>query len=339
MLTEKDSRMEVRVIKRWIGRIGCAVLAGGLLILQADPVYAASRKKISTVKVTVESNILPGTSIGDEEIEIKTPSSGQYTYDYYEVLNTGSEWDETMVPEIKITLTAKEGYYFALRKKSQVTIKGATYVTAAKQNSSENLLITVKLPSLAESIGEMGEVTLTEGGYVYWDPVQGAGSYEMRIYRNGSAMNVTELVTSETMNNIQDKIRRAGDYSVKVRARNQVKQEKKTEWSESNIISLNAEQAKNIKDGKMPEKPITGEWRKTDDKWWYAYEDGTYPSDGWRQIDGKWYFFDTEGYMQTGWIEWEGKEYYCDQNTGAMLTNTVTPDGYYLDGNGNKASS
>lgn len=34
----------------------------------------------------------------------------------------------------------------------------------------------------------------------------------------------------------------------------------------------------------------------------------------------------TENGMKTGWIHWNEKDYFCDE-TGAMLVNTVTPDG------------
>ena len=51
-------------------------------------------------------------------------------------------------------------------------------------------------------------------------------------------------------------------------------------------------------------------------------------------IDKQWYFFNEEGYMVTGWIEWNGEKYYLDDQTGAMLKNTTTPDGYLLDGEG-----
>ncbi len=37
--------------------------------------------------------------------------------------------------------------------------------------------------------------------------------------------------------------------------------------------------------------------------------------------------------MQTGWVEVSGKWYYFDKS-GALLTNTITPDGYYVNANG-----
>lgn len=37
--------------------------------------------------------------------------------------------------------------------------------------------------------------------------------------------------------------------------------------------------------------------------------------------------------MRTGWVDWNGEAYYCD-NSGAMLKNTMTPDGYILDYDG-----
>lgn len=55
---------------------------------------------------------------------------------------------------------------------------------------------------------------------------------------------------------------------------------------------------------------------------------------GWQSINGRWYcLHNPNGQMLTGWILSNGKWYYCDAS-GAMLTNTTTPDGYYVDGNG-----
>lgn len=51
---------------------------------------------------------------------------------------------------------------------------------------------------------------------------------------------------------------------------------------------------------------FAGEWKQTENRWWYDNGDGTWPADTWQWIDGKCYYFDSQGYM---------------------LSNTVTPDG------------
>ena len=42
------------------------------------------------------------------------------------------------------------------------------------------------------------------------------------------------------------------------------------------------------------------QWVYSNGSWWYHYKDGSYPKNGWAQIDGKWYYFDSSGWMQTG---------------------------------------
>lgn len=80
-------------------------------------------------------------------------------------------------------------------------------------------------------------------------------------------------------------------------------------------------------------------WLHNNSGWWYQNPDGTYPTNGWLTIDNKWYCFDASGYMRTGWIQGSnGAWYYCDtregSNYGAMLTDTRTPDGFYVDADG-----
>lgn len=40
-------------------------------------------------------------------------------------------------------------------------------------------------------------------------------------------------------------------------------------------------------------------WIKDSTGWWYKFSDGTYPKNGWKQIDGKWYCFNKDGYLRT----------------------------------------
>ena len=62
----------------------------------------------------------------------------------------------------------------------------------------------------------------------------------------------------------------------------------------------------------------------------YQYTTGDVPKSEWRQIDDYWYYFNESGYMVTDqWID----RYYVGSD-GKMLTDTITPDGYYVDETG-----
>jgi len=80
-------------------------------------------------------------------------------------------------------------------------------------------------------------------------------------------------------------------------------------------------------------------WTKTPSGWYYLDTAGLMKT-GWLQdVDGKWYFLDTaksiqEGKMLTGWNWIDGYCYYFDIQSGALLVNTITPDGYKVNADG-----
>lgn len=73
-------------------------------------------------------------------------------------------------------------------------------------------------------------------------------------------------------------------------------------------------------------------WNKVDGKWYFMNQSGAMEK-GWVEVSGKWYFMNLSGAMQTGWVQVSGKWYYFNQS-GELLTNTKTPDGYYVNANG-----
>ncbi len=79
----------------------------------------------------------------------------------------------------------------------------------------------------------------------------------------------------------------------------------------------------------------SGNWIKSDSRWWYKHSDGSYTTNGWEKIGGTWYYFDSEGWMKTGWIKESGNWYYLD-DSGAMKTGWIKESGswYYLDDSG-----
>ena len=54
----------------------------------------------------------------------------------------------------------------------------------------------------------------------------------------------------------------------------------------------------------------------------------------WKGSDSAgWSYLNADGYAVTGWFEIGDQWYFLDEN-GSLLTNTVTPDGYRVDGSG-----
>ena len=76
-------------------------------------------------------------------------------------------------------------------------------------------------------------------------------------------------------------------------------------------------------------------WRLDGNGWWYQDENGGWPANQWRWIDGAWYFFAQSGYMQTGWLL-TGDIWYYLSGSGAMVTGweKVGDIWYYLSESG-----
>lgn len=76
----------------------------------------------------------------------------------------------------------------------------------------------------------------------------------------------------------------------------------------------------------------SGTWKYTSGKWWYQYDDYSYPHSGWAEINGQKYLFDNAGWMLTGWQQPDENWYYLGSD-GALRTNTWVGE-YYVDQNG-----
>ena len=85
-------------------------------------------------------------------------------------------------------------------------------------------------------------------------------------------------------------------------------------------------------------------WKKDETGWWYQSEDGSYPKDTWKQIngsyfrfnsngyilentwyknaDGYWYWLKKGGFMATGW-QLINEKWYFFENTGEMKTGWI----------------
>ncbi len=87
---------------------------------------------------------------------------------------------------------------------------------------------------------------------------------------------------------------------------------------------------------------VTGTWKKSKGKWWFAYDSKTkaaqkrsYPANEWVTIKGKRYHFDANGYMHAKWFK-SGSSWYWLGSDGAMRTGWQKVSGkwYFMESNG-----
>jgi glucan-binding YG repeat protein len=76
-------------------------------------------------------------------------------------------------------------------------------------------------------------------------------------------------------------------------------------------------------------RAATPGWYQDSWGWWYVNEDGTYPSNTFKEIGGDIFYFDSWGYMSTGWVSINGSWYYFFPS-GSMARGMWIDD-YYVD--------
>lgn len=311
-------------MKKMAAALICAALMSTMTGMTA---LAAVENKISSVTLTVEAEMEVGDDIQAQELEV-TPKSDRYSVGDYEFLNDGFTWSEEDVPSVKVNVFAEDGYKFTVTK-DKIILKGAELVDYKREDDSHTLVITMKLPPLAEQTSTIERADWSSLTGVSWTQSFGAGSYELKLYREGKSVGSTKTITG-TSYDFSSAMTKAGTYYFKVRPVNRIKPENKGEWVESSTKYIDADTAAAI----YQRGSVSGEWIQDQTGWWYRNLDGSYTASNWQQIDGAWYFFNENGYMATGWIDWNGARYYCDQVSGKMLADTTTPDGYTVGADG-----
>ncbi|MCI8887160.1 MAG: cell wall-binding protein [Hungatella sp.] len=325
-----------------IGKQPLAVIFLAAVWGLAVPSQAFGAVAIPRVVLDVESDIKVGDSYSADDIEV-TPEKDCYTVEEIRVLNEDEEfwWKETDIPKISVTLRAEDGYYFSLAR-GDIEIKGGTYVSGRKEDSY-TLVLTILLPSMREYLGELSGAKWSSYKDGAWEEAVNAGSYEVRLYRDGKSVGGIQKVV-EPQIDFGSLMGREGTYSFQVRAVNGQNRDKKTDWLEAEATSYVdktlAEQLRIQYGNVIPDyitepsqmnqifyAPDQYGWIHDNGGWWYRNPDNSYTTSNWQLIDGKWYYFNSVGYMVTGWIDWEEKSYYCDPVDGHMLVNTMIPDG------------
>lgn len=81
-------------------------------------------------------------------------------------------------------------------------------------------------------------------------------------------------------------------------------------------------------------------WKKNNVGWWWQEDNGSYPANAWKTINGRNYYFDQRGYMKSGW-HWDGSNWYYlgGANDGAMKTGWQKVNGkwYFMNSDGKMA--
>lgn len=316
--------------KKILSLVLAAALAAGLNCTTA---MAASKKKITTVNLTVTADVVLGGSIVDQQAEV-TVKSNKISAGDCEFKNDGFQWGENDVPRLEVNLYAEDGYYFRTTDDS-FTINGGTYVKQKTEDYKQTLTLTIDLPRVGEFTQAIERAEWSSLTTASWSPSVGAGSYEVKLYRDGKSVG-TVKTTTETSYDFYDAMTKAGNYTFRVRPVNRLKPDNKGDWAESSDKYIDAAAAKQNRNPGNVSSEIQKGWKQDQTGWWYTNSDGTYTVSNWQNIDGLWYFFNEKGYMATGWIDWNGKQYYCDPENGQMLMNASTPDGDNVGADGAK---
>ncbi len=310
--------------KRWYAAALAAVLAAAMSV----PALAADdREKIDDVKLRFSYSQEPasGEDIGDISV---TAESAGYTVENAEYTNAEEKdvWTVGDVPEVKVELYAEDGYRFSYTSSSHFSVSGggADFKRARIYDDGDYIEVYVELDRIGGKLeGASGldwnDTTAT------WDEIEGAKSYEVRLLRDDKT--VTTVETTGTSYNFGGYFNEEGDYTFRVRAIASYNN-RAGDWSDDSDTLY-------IDEDEVGRYGGSGRWVQDTRGWWYAYDTGGYPTNGWMQIGGLWYLFDNSGYMLTGWQRKDGDWYYMNPS-GAMLTGWQAINGawYYLNPSG-----
>ncbi|MCB7320447.1 N-acetylmuramoyl-L-alanine amidase family protein [Lacrimispora sp. 210928-DFI.3.58] len=301
-------------------------LAVIMAVTAAFPAFAADTK-INTVKLTFRYDKAPasGDDIGDITV---TAGGSTYTVESAEYTNADDKdtWTVGDVPEVKVELSAEDGYKFSYTTKSHFSLSGcsAEFEKAKIYDSGSTIEVYAQLKRVGGKLESASGIEW-EDSTARWDEIEGAKSYDVKLLRDEKT--VTTVNTTGTSFNFAGYFNKEGDYTFRVRAISSYNN-KAGEWSDDSDTFTVSEDEIGTYSG-------SGRWTQDGNGWWYAYDTGGYPAGCWKQIDGAWYHFDASGYRQTGWQRVDGKWYYLHIN-GVMLTGWqfINNQWYYMNGSG-----
>lgn len=309
-----------RCWKNWI----CVAMAAVMTVGMGMTVFAADTK-IDKVTVSFSYGEEPksGDSVGDVKA---TTGSNEFYIDNAEYTNDVDTWSVGDRPTVRVDLTAKDGYKFSYTSKSHFSLSGcsAEFNKAKIYDDGTTMELTVYLKRIGGKLSEVENIEWV-GTTAVWDRMEGAKSYEVRLYRDERS--IETIPTTNTSYDFGSYLTKEGSYAFKVRAISDYNN-RAGEWTDfSDDYYIDEDNVKYYSG--------SGNWRQNQRGWWYEYAGGGYPKNEWKQINNAWYYFNWEGYMLTGWQNINNNWYYLS-GSGAMLTGWqyINNNWYYLDGSG-----
>lgn len=309
-----------------------ALAAAAMTLLFGMTAAAASRDKISTIRLTLKDNLTRGGAVDGDELEFTT-TSDQYAVTEWEIENDGILWGDSDVPRVKVRLETEDNHYFSVAKKD-IKVKGdeAEVYGSPHRENSQTLEITFQLKPMSQRVGIV-EYAYLNDKIATWGPAPGAVSYDLYLYRDTRAVG-SKKNTTETTFDFGTAMLKEGEYYYRVRG---VAADGTTTgiFTDSDEFYRSADGGGSGSGSQKTVAAPAGSWQTNEVGKWWQRADGTWPSHQWELINNQWFFFDENGYMVTGWVEWEGKQYYLGPE-GDMWVNRQTPDGYELNSSGTR---
>ena len=214
----------------------------------AFPVMASERIEEVTIDI---SAVL--TDSDNLEVEAEVSDDGCYV-DEVTVTNTPSgDWNDSTKPKVKVTLGAESGYTFSTGLgRSDVYLGNDDQTVTSVSRSTSKLSVYVTLPKIEDidtdydSDDDLEVYDLfwddSYGGVACWEGSDSAKKYQVRLYRDGSAVGSTYTTTNDYYN-FCGSFAKSGSYTFKVKA---IRGNNETSWQESDSKDVNSSEASAI---------------------------------------------------------------------------------------------
>ncbi len=349
------------------GKKGVMLAAAAVLAaMMAFPAMAAD--SVGSVDISIYGTFYLGQTDTIEDFEIDTDTDGCYIdQDSTKFTNEPSDgWTESSKPRLQVVVRIDDTdeYSFSGITKDDIDISCDYDYTLSSSRSGSKLTVTVTFSDVDfdDDDDDDGDTSLeldedevvwddSNNGYGYWEALDYARSYELRIYRNNSRVTTDTLTTTDDYYDFGQYMTKEGDYYFRVRA---VHGSNNGSWINSDDIYISDDDAAEIAArvsssgtssiSGMTQRPTdeNGQWISDENGYWWCRNDRTWPADQWEKIGGYWFFFNPDGYaVENEWVQWNsetqslgsGLWYYLGIN-GVMMENEWTPDNYWVGNDG-----